>query len=142
MGLLASLVWSYANCPDVSLRDPKKALMLARRLVAMPANSLRPVIRGRLGAALYRAGRPLEALPELKAHLSAAGDGVAGAELRFLAAMAAHETGDKAVAREWYDQAVAWMESHKHDEWMKRFRAEAEEVLGISAEEAKNKATR
>ncbi len=38
----------------------------------------------------------------------------------------------KGEVRKWYAQAVAWAEKHKpDDEELLRFRAEAEEVLGI-----------
>jgi len=50
----------------------------------------------------------------------------------FFLAMAKHRLGHK-DAREWYDEAVAWMEKDKPDDKeLKRFRAEAEEVLGIT----------
>ncbi len=57
-------------------------------------------------------------------------------------AMAKHHLGQE-DAREWYDKAVAWMDKNKpDDEELARLRAEAKKVLGIPAEEAKNKATR
>ncbi|MHC4164055.1 MAG: hypothetical protein ACYSUM_18170 [Planctomycetota bacterium] len=47
-------------------------------------------------------------------------------------AMEKHKLGQK-DAREWYDKAVAWMDKHKPDDQeLKRVRAEAEEVLGIT----------
>ena len=50
----------------------------------------------------------------------------------FFAAMAHWQLGQKENARRVYDKAVAWMASHRpDDEELKRFRAEAEEVLGI-----------
>ncbi len=48
-----------------------------------------------------------------------------------IGARAKHKLGQQ-DAREWYDKAVAWMDKNKpDDEELKRFRAEAEEVLGI-----------
>jgi hypothetical protein len=55
--------------------------------------------------------------------------------------MAHWQLGHKDEARKWYSQAVGWMEKHKealtkdqpHAEELKRFRAEAAELLGIDA---------
>jgi len=56
-------------------------------------------------------------------------------------AMAHWQRGDKELARQWYVKACRWMEVHEDkfskepgyfwDEEFCRFRAEAEEVLGI-----------
>lgn len=46
--------------------------------------------------------------------------------------MAHWQLGEKDKAREWYDKAVQWMDKNKpQDEELKRFRSEAEELLGI-----------
>jgi tetratricopeptide (TPR) repeat protein len=50
----------------------------------------------------------------------------------FVLAMAHWQLGDKEQARKWYDQAVRWMDKNKpQDEELRRFRAEAAELLGI-----------
>jgi hypothetical protein len=46
------------------------------------------------------------------------------------------QMGNRAEARRWYDKAVAWMNVNEHSEeplsvYLRRFRAEAEELLGI-----------
>jgi hypothetical protein len=46
--------------------------------------------------------------------------------------MAHWQLGGKSEARKWYDQGVQWMEKHKpHDDELRRFRAEAAQLLGI-----------
>ena len=46
--------------------------------------------------------------------------------------MAHWQVGNKEEARRWYDKAVEWMEKNKpDDEELRRFRAEAAELLGI-----------
>jgi predicted RNA polymerase sigma factor len=53
----------------------------------------------------------------------------------FIRAMAYWQLGDKAEARQFYDQAVGWMEQKQDgtdEEDNRRFRAEAAELLGIS----------
>jgi hypothetical protein len=49
----------------------------------------------------------------------------------FFLAMAHCRLGEKDQARQWYDKAVALMEKEKSpDEELRRFRAEARELLG------------
>ena len=51
----------------------------------------------------------------------------------FFLAMAHWQLGEKDEARQWYDQAVEWMEQKQPDnDELRRFRAEAAELLGIS----------
>ena len=46
--------------------------------------------------------------------------------------MAHWQLGDKKQARQWYDKAVSWMDKNKpQDDELRRFRAEAEALLGI-----------
>lgn len=82
-----------------------------------------------LGAARYRARDWNAAIEALKKSM----------ELRqggnsfdwFFLAMAHWQRGDKEQARNWYDQAVQWMEKHRpQDEELRRLRAEAAELLG------------
>jgi hypothetical protein len=48
------------------------------------------------------------------------------------------QLGDKAKAREWFDRAVQWVEKGKKDDpELKRFRAEAAELLGAKGETTK-----
>jgi hypothetical protein len=57
----------------------------------------------------------------------------------FFLAMAHWQQGEKVEARHWYDRAVRWMEKNKqllentkpHQAELRRFRAEAAELLGI-----------
>ena len=49
--------------------------------------------------------------------------------------MARWQLGEKEQARKWYDKAVQWMDKNKpKDEELRRFRKEAEELLGIGDE--------
>ena len=50
----------------------------------------------------------------------------------FFVAMAHAHLGNAAKAREWYARATVWMEQHlPDDKLLNRFRAEAEDVLGM-----------
>ena len=83
--------------------------------------------------AYYRAGdwkAAIEALEKVEASSTMDGDSFDW----FFLAMAHWQLGEKDEARKWYDQAVQWMEKNQpQDEELRRFRAEAEELLGIKA---------
>jgi hypothetical protein len=50
----------------------------------------------------------------------------------FFLAMGHCQLDQNEEARKWYDQAVAWMDKHQpQNEELRRFRAEAAELLGI-----------
>jgi hypothetical protein len=52
----------------------------------------------------------------------------------FFLAMAHWQLGETEEARRWYDRAVAWMDKNlTQDDELKRFRAEAEALMGIAA---------
>ena len=88
--------------------------------------------RNTLGVARYRAGDNTGALEALDQSMEL-GSGGNAYDWLFLA-MAHRQLEDETSARAWYDKAVAWMEKHKpDDEELKRYRAEAEEVLGLSS---------
>jgi uncharacterized protein HemY len=123
-----ALAWILANCPDRKLRDPGKALELAKQAVELaPANG---GYRNTLGMAHYRVGdwkRSVEALTK-STQLRKGGD----ATDWFFLAMAHWHLGDKDQGRAWYDRAVQWMEKSKRpDEDLRQFRDEAAELLGI-----------
>ncbi len=87
------------------LRDPARALPLARRAV-----ELQPKVRERLhtlGVAQYRLGQYQEALETLGRAVQVNKQTATASELYFLA-MCHHRLGDAAKAKECYDGAFAW----------------------------------
>jgi Flp pilus assembly protein TadD len=83
-----------------------------------------------LGVALLRAGSWKESINALQKSkdLRKAGD----SSNWFFLAMAHRHLGDQDEARKWYNQGVQWMEKNQpEDEELRRFRAEAAELLGI-----------
>ena len=92
-----------------------------------------------LGTARYRAGDwqgAIEAL-EKSMQLRSGGDAFDW----FFLAMAQWQLGHKDEARNWYDKAVAWTEENqRNNEELRRFRAEATELLGIEEKPPSKKA--
>ncbi len=88
-----------------------------------------------LGVAQYRAGNWLKAIEALSKSEQLE-PGSATSFNAFFLAMAHGQNGNKEEARKWHDQAVEWMEKNdpQNDE-LRRFRAEAEELLGIPNDE-------
>jgi tetratricopeptide (TPR) repeat protein/serine/threonine protein kinase len=122
------LAWLLATWAEAKFRDPKRAVALAKKAVQLePKNG---IYWQTLGYAEYRAGSwksALAALEKVKA-LGSAG----GSPEWFPLAMAHWQLGHKEEARSWYDQAVQWMDKNQpKNEELRRFRAEAAELLGI-----------
>jgi len=122
------LAWFFANFPEPQFRDPKLAVELASKAVKQVARE--GGYWNTLGAAQYRAGDPKAAIAALQKSVDLTSGG--SAFDFFFLAMARHKLGDKAEARKSYDKGVAWMEKkNSKDEELRRFRAEAAELLGI-----------
>jgi tetratricopeptide (TPR) repeat protein len=122
------VAWYLATCPVPQLRDPARAVELARK-----ATEKQPVASNwqTLGVALYRTGQWKAAIEALeKSEVLAPDENLAFNGL-FLA-MAHWQLGRRDEARLWYDRAVVWMDKHvpNHRE-LRRFRAEAAAVLGL-----------
>jgi tetratricopeptide (TPR) repeat protein len=125
---LSHLARHYANFPAAELRDPKRAVALAKRAVELSPKSR--LIWNTLGVAQYRAGdyRAAVVALEKSCGLSEGGDSFDW----FFLAMAHWRLGEREQARTWYDQAVARMDKHRpQSEELIRFRAEAAELLGV-----------
>jgi hypothetical protein len=90
-----------------------------------------------LGVAHYRAGDWNAAIVALEKSVQLDG-GSAHSWNAFFLAMAHWQIGKKEQAHTWYDQGVQWMQKADLANWqleeLRRFRAEAEQVLGIQQE--------
>jgi serine/threonine protein kinase/tetratricopeptide (TPR) repeat protein len=127
------LAWFLATCPDPKFRNPAEAVALATKAV-----ETRPVVFGfydTLGVAQYRAGNWKAAIESLDTSINRHGGGDS-VDFLFLA-MAHWQLDEKEEARRWYDKAIEWIKQNPtEDEELKRFHAEAAELLG-TIEEAK-----
>src|SRR5262245_26780695 len=127
-GCRNKLAWLLATLADPSLRNPTHAVELAKEAVALAPKV--GTFWNTLGAAHYRAGNWAEAVAALdrSMKLSNGGDGFDW----FFLAMAHWQLDNEEEARKWYDQAVRWMDKEApQSEDLRRFRAEASELLGI-----------
>jgi tetratricopeptide (TPR) repeat protein len=129
------LAWLLATCPDAKLRDPARAVELAKK-----ATDLAPQegeAWGTLGAALYRAGDWKGAVAALDQSQVLMKGG--NPHVWFFLAMAHQKLGDPDAARRCYDQALEWLKKNQpalaKDQWradeLHRIQAEAEEVLEL-----------
>lgn len=126
------LAWLLATCPEAKFRDPKRAVELAKKAVQLePKNGL---FWQTLGYAEYRAGNwksTITALEQVK-ELGSTGHSLEW----FPLAMAHWQLGEQEAARKWYDKAVEWMDKNQpKSEELRRFRAEAGELLGVKEKE-------
>jgi tetratricopeptide (TPR) repeat protein len=130
-----NLAWLLATCPETALRDPRRGVELAAKAVELKPNQ--GMYWNTLGVAQYGAGDWKAAIKALTksqelGNLSPAHDW-------FFLAMAEWQLGNQDAARGWYDKADQWLNENQKAlegtpdmaEELKRFRAEARDVLGI-----------
>jgi superkiller protein 3 len=129
-----ALAWLLATCPEDEVRNPSRAVKLARKAVELAPKS--GMCWNTLGVAHYRLGEDKAAVAALhkSMELHQGGDAF---DWLFLA-MAHRRLGDPDEARKWYDKAVQWQEKssrtldpHQAEE-LRRFREEAEQVLELN----------
>ena len=121
------------SCAEVELRNGVRAVEMAnkRHELAQPDG----FSWNTLGVAHYRAGNWKEAIAALEQSMQLFA-GRREAMNTFVLAMVHWQLGNRAEARRWYDKAVAWMNVNEHSEeplsvYLRRFRAEAADLLGI-----------
>jgi tetratricopeptide (TPR) repeat protein len=132
-----NLAWLLATCPDLKLRDPKQAVESAKESIELwkeDGNHWNT-----LGVAHYRArnwNAAIEALNKSDELLK----GDFFSFNAFFLAMAHWQLGNKVEAQKWHEKAVQWVQKNeealkkdkKNYDELRRFRAEAEELLGIA----------
>jgi tetratricopeptide (TPR) repeat protein len=129
---LKAIAWLLANGPEPKLRDPARAVALARKATAArPGES---TYWNTLGTALYRAGDWPEAIEALRKSNELEPGSSLGHNGYFLA-MAHHRRGEASPARVWFDVAGRWHHlKAPADAELKQFRAEAAQLLGLGPE--------
>jgi tetratricopeptide (TPR) repeat protein len=130
-----NLSWLLATCPDARVRNPARAVQLARRALELEE----PVGNtwNTLGVAYYRTGNWKAARQALdkSRELRQGGD----AFDFFFLAMVSWRLGQKEDALKWYKHALEWLEKNRpalannpqHREELRRFRTEAEALLHL-----------
>jgi tetratricopeptide (TPR) repeat protein len=125
-----NLAWLLATHPDPKLRDPTRAVELGKKAVQLAPKQ--GYIWNTLGVACYRAGAWKDAIAALTQSMKLARGGTP-TDWLFLA-MTHQKLGQEEEARRWYDRAVERMDRNRpaNPEELRRFRSEAEEVLGVN----------
>jgi serine/threonine protein kinase/tetratricopeptide (TPR) repeat protein len=124
---LNGLARLLAMCADPKIRNPSRAVALARQAVERAPRLGH--FWNTLGAAYYRAGDWKAAITALSRSMEPGKGG--DSHDWFLLAMAHWRSGDKGQARKWYDRAVELMDKEApRDEELRRFRVEAAELMG------------
>jgi tetratricopeptide (TPR) repeat protein len=130
----SQLAWVLANCPELKLRDPQRALEVATKAVELaPQSELTWQV---LGWAQYRMGNWKASIDALHKSIALQKDPEGGDPWQwFCLAMAYWQLGNPGEARKWYDQAARWMDQHApHHEEGRRLQAEAAALLKIADE--------
>jgi serine/threonine protein kinase/Flp pilus assembly protein TadD len=123
------LAWLLATASDPKLRNPRRAIELAKEVVQYSPR--RGDRWNTLGVAYYRAGDWKNAILALEKSLEFAPK-ESVADNGFFLAMAHWQLGEKDKARQWYGKAAGWMEKNRPDDQeLRQFRAEASRLLGL-----------
>jgi tetratricopeptide (TPR) repeat protein len=133
------LAWVLTNCPDLTVRNPTRALEVAGQAVKIDANSY--VAWRALGWAEFRSGNWKGSIESLEKSTTLQPNPKGGDPGQwFFLAMAYSKLENHEEAARWYGQAIQWMEKHQpnHQEW-KRFRVEAAELLKAQKPDSKSK---
>jgi tetratricopeptide (TPR) repeat protein len=123
-----NLAWLLATCPEAKFRDPRRAVELAQKAVELTPEE--GSHWNTLGVAHYRAGDCNAAIAafEKSMELRKGGDSFDW----FFLAMAHWQLGEEKKAREFFDQALQWMDKNQaNNEELRRFRAEAKELMKV-----------
>jgi len=136
---MSSLAWFLATGPDLKLRNPPRALELAKKLVQASPNEA--WFWEVYGVARYRTGDWKGAVETLeKANtLLRNPDGLEDASPSFFLAMAYWQLGDNPKGRHWFDRSVRSMQREliekkgwwPNDAELKRLHAEAAVLIGV-----------
>jgi serine/threonine protein kinase/tetratricopeptide (TPR) repeat protein len=126
-----NFAWILVTCPEAHLRNPRRAVALAKKAVEAQGND--GPSWNTLGVALYRIGDWQAAIKALQKSIALQGytsfDG-------FFVAMAQAQLGRREEARRQFDKADRWTQTFRSkDEELRRFRAEAIELLGRKGSE-------
>jgi tetratricopeptide (TPR) repeat protein len=132
--LCNNLACGLATCADLKHRDARQSLELATRSLQLaPENGTFWNTRGAIHFRLANWGAALSDL-ETSMQLRQGGDALDW----FFLAIVHWRLNRRDEARRWYDQAVEWMEQHRsNDDELRRFRAEAAELLGLPLQDKK-----
>ncbi len=129
--------WILATNPDLKLRDPRRAVELAKKVVEREPRIA--AFWNTLGVAYYRAGDWKAAITALAKSMDLL-DGGSSADWFFLA-MSHWRLGEKDLARKWFKAGDLWTARYAaNNEELARFRAEAVRDLGLSLEARPEKA--
>ena len=127
--LLNNTAWLVVCYPGWEPQTVAQALTWSQRAVELAPEAAHAW--NTLGVGYFRAANWEEAIVTLAKSEELASDQHLAFNAFFLA-MAHWQLGHKDEARQWYDNAVEWMEANRpNDEELLRFRAEAEELLGV-----------
>jgi Flp pilus assembly protein TadD len=137
--MVNNLAWALEVSDDPTVRNPARAVVLARRAAELAPNH--DGIWNTLGVACYQNGDWSQAATALERCLALPPNrttiGNNRAATCFYLAMAYSRLGKEEKARSWYDKAAESMEKNAPlFDGLRRLRAEAAGVLGIKQEAA------
>jgi WD40 repeat protein/tRNA A-37 threonylcarbamoyl transferase component Bud32 len=134
-----SFAWLLANCPQEVVRNPKRAVELARQATEWaPQNAS---YWNTLGTAHYRHGDWEAAGTAVEKSMNLDAEQFAFGHNALVLAMTRWQQGDGELSHSWYDAAVTWAQVHQQSlaldqrgAEIEQFQVEAAALLGIELE--------
>jgi uncharacterized protein HemY len=119
------------TCSNLELRDPQRAVELARRATELSPQA--GMYWNTLGIAQFRQ-REWKAAIDALTKSATLHSGQNLAYDGFFLAMACHQVGETEKALDWYRRSCEWMDKYNFGgEELKRFRQEAEDLLQVAS---------
>jgi tetratricopeptide (TPR) repeat protein len=132
-----NLAWFLATCADGRFRDPALAVEHAEKAVALTPGE--GTFWNTLGVAHYRAGHWQDSKAALEKSMQLMRGSSEGFNTLFMA-MVQWRLGKQEAARRSLRQGIAWIGQHyARSPELRRFRAEAEQLLRVTSKDAKEK---
>jgi tetratricopeptide (TPR) repeat protein len=148
------VAWTLATSPDPSIRSAPRAVEAAKKAIALRPQDA--ALWNTLGVAHYRNGEWKAGIEAQEKSMALQKERQGGGPWQwFFLAMAHWHLGEKEKARKWFDESVQWIEKNQPDKYkdgaasyggpgepnkeeLRRFRTEAEELLGINTKDLKD----
>jgi eukaryotic-like serine/threonine-protein kinase len=129
-GALNNLAWKLSTAPEAGLRDPVRAVPLARRATELDSKAWTKW--NTLGVVLYRSGQWQEAIEALHRSQSLA-TMIRVSQNGYVLAMCYSKQNQKEMAEKWFRASDAWTAAYDNKtRSCLQFRDEAAQILGLN----------
>jgi superkiller protein 3 len=121
------LAFFLVSCPDKSLRDPSRAVILSKKAIKRAPRAW--LLHNVAGIANYRAENYAAAISALDTAMEEHVRSEGNVMTWLCMAMAQWQLDKKDKAKKWYDKGVKWCNENKPNDFVKELKAEADALM-------------